>query len=140
MSFIHIVGQIASDLELKISQKGTPYVRFNLTEHLGNGRKQIYQVWAYDWEAERLSKWNLKPGAVMDVNGPLFVEEYTAEDGFTPRIRLKVIYRDGFRCPTKKTASTKNKNPTIPADDATPVCKPPAGGEQIDGERQPLPE
>lgn len=140
MSFIHVVGYVATDLELKVSQAGNPYVRFDLVERLGNGRTQSYQVWAYGWEAQRLSKWKLKPGAVLDVNGPLFVEEYTAEDGFTPRLRLKVIYRDGFRNPVPKSNPSKKKNPTTPAAAPTLEREPPNGEERIDGEREPLPD
>lgn len=140
MSFIHVVGYVATDPELKVSQAGNPYMRFDLVERLGNGRIQSYQIWAYGWEAQRLSRWGLRQGAVLDVNGPLAVEEYTAEDGFTPKVRLKIIYRDGSRYPVSKPTSPKKKNPTTPA--ATPPSdrELPAGRDRIDGDREPLPD
>ena len=56
MSFIHVVGCVTTELELKVSLKGTPYVRFSLEERTGNAPAQLFQVWAYGWEAEHLVK------------------------------------------------------------------------------------
>lgn len=140
MSFIHVVGRVTTELELKVSQKGNPYVRFSLVEHTGNQPAQIFQIWAYGWEAEHLVKWNLVPGSILEVNGPLFVEQYMEKDGYTPGIRLKVVYRDGGLIHRKKQNSNSKKTPTTHAAPAAPDPVLPREGMRLDGEREPLPE
>lgn len=140
MSFIHVVGCVTTELEMKVSQKGNPYVRFSLEEHVGNLPVQTYQVWAYGWEAERLSRWKLKPGSVLEVNGSLFVEEFTAKDGYTPGVRLKIVYRDGGLVHWRKAKPGTQKNPTDQAGKPAPERILPSGEMRIDGEREPLPE
>ena len=137
MSFIHVVGHITTQLEQKVSQKGNPYVRFSLEERITAMPAQHYQVWAYGWEAERLLKWKLRPGSILEVNGPLYVEEFTEKDGYTPGIRLKIIYRD--RGPVHWHRPDSKKTPTTPP--VSPNCERiPLLREQIDGDREPLPE
>ncbi|MGN8969512.1 hypothetical protein [Intestinimonas sp. HCP28S3_D6] len=139
MSFIHVVGRVAAELELKVSHKGTLYVRFALEEQLGNGRIQSYQVWAYGWDAEHLAKWKVGAGTMLEVNGTLLAEEYTAKDGYTPRVRLKVIYKDGGPLSWANPGTAMRKTPTTPAADPN-IGAPLPGEPPIDGEREPLPD
>lgn len=140
MSFIHVVGRVTTELEMKVSHKGNRYVRFSLEEPAGNRPVQRFQVWAYGWEAECLTRWNLKPGSVLEVNGPLFVEEFTAADGYTPGVRLKIVYRDGRPIHWQTSKPGTQKTPTTPA--AAPASTPllPPEEKRIDGDREPLPE
>lgn len=140
MSFIHVVGYVTTELDLKVSHRGTTYVRLALEERLNNGRIQSYQVWAYGWDAEHLVKWGVGAGSILEVNGQLFVEEYTAKDGHTPGIRLKIIYKDGgpVRCANQKPAV--KDNPTEPADAAASDGGPRYDRDRLDGEREPLPD
>ena len=140
MSFIHVVGCVAAELELKVSHRGTTYVRFPLEERLGNGRLQSYQVWAYGWDAEHLAKWKVGAGTVLEVNGTLLAEEYTAKDGYTPRVRLKVIYKDGGPLTQSDTKTITRNTPTIHAEAPDADGGPPEGEAPIDGEREPLPD
>lgn len=140
MSFIHVVGRVITELELKVSQKGTPYIRFSLEERIGNQPTQIFQVWAYGWEAEHLAKWNMRPGSILEVNGSLYVEQYTEKDGYTPGIRLKVVYRDGSLLRREKANPNSQKTPTTHEAPPSPDAILPPGGMRIDGERESLPE
>ena len=140
MSFIHVVGRVAAELELKISHRGTLYVRFALEEQLGNGRIQSYQVWAYGWDAEHLAKWKVGAGTMLEVNGTLLAEEYTAKDGYTPRVRLKVIYKDGGPLARTAPKTITRNTPTIHAEAPDADGGPPEGEAPIDGEREPLPD
>lgn len=50
MAQIFVFGCVTADLQLKQSQKQTPYVSFDLAEHIGYGCEQrtiYYQVWAW---------------------------------------------------------------------------------------------
>lgn len=140
MSFIHVVGRVTTELELKVSQKGNLYVRFSLEERMRDRPAQFFQVWAYGWEAEHLVKWNLGPGSILEVNGPLFVEQYTAKDGYTPGIRLKIVYRDGGLIHRQKPKSNSQKTPATPAGPPAPEHILPPEEMWLDGEREPLPE
>ena len=140
MSFIHVVGRVTTELELKVSLKGTPYVRFSLEERTVNAPAQLFQVWAYGWEAEHLVKRDLRPGCILEVNGPLLVEEYTAKDGYTPGIRLKIIYRDGRLILRQKPNSNSQRTSTTHAVSPASESTLPPEGMRIDGEREPLPE
>ncbi len=140
MSFIHVVGRVTTELELKVSQRGTAYVRFSLEEILRNGRHQRFQVWAYGWDAEYLVKRKVRTGCLLEVSGPVFIEEYTERDGVTPGIRLKIIYKDGGPVSEAASNSKSKKNPTTTAKTPAPNCQSPSTEIQIDGEREPLPE
>ena len=140
MSYIHLVGRVTTELELKVSHRGTTYVRFALEERLGNGRVQSYQVWAYGWDAEHLAKWKVGAGTMLEVNGPLIAEDYTARDGYTPRVRLKVIYKDGGPISWADPGTVTRKTPTTPAADPDADSAAPSGEAPIDGEREPLPD
>ena len=132
MAQIHVVGYVASDLELRKSTKGNPYVRFGLDEPIDYGRIQRYQVWAYGWDAEHLIQWKVRTGSLLEVNGPLILEEYTRKDGVTRDKRLKITFKDGGPLPRGK-APAKPAAPVAPSGALPP-------GSSIDGGREPLPE
>ena len=57
MAQVFVFGCVTADLQLKQSQKQTPYVSFDLAEHIGYGDGQrtiYYQVWAWREDALRL--------------------------------------------------------------------------------------
>lgn len=141
MGQIHVVGLVTTDLVLQESLSHNPYVRFSMKEYLGNGRFQVYQVWAYGWAAEHLVKWKVKAGTILDVNGPVFLEDYTEKDGVTLRQRLKIIYKDGgpVLLTSGKYARKSQKEPTTPAA-SPPADGVPPTGAPLDGDRMPLPE
>ena len=140
MAQIHVVGRVTAELELQVSHAKNPYDRFTLEERLHNGRCQRYDVWAYGWDAEHLVQWKVKPGSILEVNGPLFAEEYTAKDGVSPGVRLKIIYKDGGPIRWGKPNRTGKKESTTPAETAAAETPSPSGEGVIDGEREPLPE
>ena len=123
--------------ELEAEEDG---IIFPLEERLGNGRLQSYQVWAYGWDAEHLAKWKVGAGTVLEVNGTLLAEEYTAKDGYTPRVRLKVIYKDGGPLTQTDPKTITRNTPTIHAEAPDADGGPPEGEAPIDGEREPLPD
>ena len=79
-------------------------------------------------------------GTVLEVNGTLLAEEYTAKDGYTPRVRLKVIYKDGGPLTQSDTKTITRNTPTIHVEAPDADGGPPAGEAPIDGERELLPD
>lgn len=132
MAQAHAIGRVTSDLELKISAKKVPYVRFTIAERIGYrdfAHTQYIQVWAWDSMARKLADTGVKKGSLLQVSGSLELEEYTRQDGVTRDKRLKLRLKDwGF-------ASTAQRQEGTPR----PVKEAPAP-EIINGDLEPLPE
>lgn len=136
MAQIQVIGRITADLELKHSQSGNPYVRFNLAEHIGSGdraRTQFYQVWAWGVDAVRLVDANAHKGSLISISGTLELETYTRQDGVTSDKRLKVSLKDWSFVPVSSRGSM-----TAASNESATNFPPTAVGE-INGDKEPLP-
>ena len=135
------IGRVTADLELKTSQNMNPYVRFSLAEDVGFGESrttQFPQVWARGENAKHLIKGNVKKGSLIWVSGPITLEEFTKRDG-SPDKRLKITLENWGYTPIGKPKSIDSDPPR----DEDPGADDPsysAPAEEIDGERQELPE
>lgn len=78
------IGRVTADLNLKISERGNPYLRFSIAEKVGFGKfekTQYSQVWARGSDAENLVNANVKRGSLIWVSGPIEIEEFQKADG-----------------------------------------------------------
>ena len=72
MAQIYVIGRITSDIEVKSSQKGNDYVRFDIAENIGSkdrSRTQYFQVWAFNENARKLIASKAKKGSLVAVSG-----------------------------------------------------------------------
>ena len=81
--------------------------------------------------AQRLAKCNLGKGDFIFLSGTLELEEFTKKDGVTKDKRLKLRLDDWTPVPQKRETDR-------PAQNETEVV--PVSAEQIDGDREELPE
>lgn len=98
MAQVFLIGSIAADLELRISARKVPYIRFGISEPVGykdKGGCQDYQVWAFGSEAERLAKMNVKKGSLFWVSGQLRLVDDLAPGGAGTVKVLKIMFKDG---------------------------------------------
>ena len=131
MSQLYCTGRVTSELELKTSVKGTPYLCFPLMEYVGYGRNahpQYLSVWAWGAMARQLIEKGVGKGSVLWVSGSLELEEYAKKDGVTHDKRLKLKLKDWGFVPSQQHQGRPGQDQSIP----------PQG--TIDGEREDLPE
>lgn len=75
-----LIGRICTDLELKFTTGGKPYVRFNLAvNRVGEGTDFITVV-VWNKQAENLIQYQTK-GSLISVEGSLNVSNYTDKEG-----------------------------------------------------------
>ena len=138
MAQVFVFGRVTADFELKTSAKQTPYVRFDIAEHIGWGqyaRTQYWQVFAREAEAQRLVKAKVRKGSLVWLSGEVELESFVKRDGVTKDKRLKLsLDKWGF----VPTGAAKGK-PAAPEEnsDDTPTLE---TAPEIDGEREPLPD
>ena len=134
MAQIQIIGYVDTDLQLKQSQKETAYVCFQLKEHLGKGRLQTYQVWAWGNLAARMERLGVKEGSLIWLTGSLELVDCTVKQGKEKTKLLKVYSSDFGFIPRHKTErQDADKGTAAPVEpDPTP--------EVLDGDRMQLPE
>ncbi len=100
MARVFVIGRITQDLEQKHSQRGLPFIRFNLAENISRNnfrRTQFYQVWAWGDDAAKLMNSQARKGSLIWIAGTLEQEVFTRKDGHTTDKRLKVYPADwGF--------------------------------------------
>ena len=123
-------GRVVSNLELKTSVNGNPYLLFSLAERIGYGETahtQYYQVWAWGDAACQLDKQGVTTGSLIWVSGVLELVDYIQKDGTTKDKRLKITLKD-WGAPPKQGGVFS----TLPE-----AVSPP---QVIDGERDMLPE
>lgn len=127
-----IIGWVTSDLELKTSARKVPYLRFSIAERVGYGdsaRTQYIQVWAWDGMTRQLMDAGVRKGSLIQVSGPLELEEYTKKDGVTRDKRLKLRLKDwGFAPAAQRQDRPPRPTKEVPA------------AEIINGDLDPLPE
>ena len=128
MAQIQVIGWITNDLEMKYSERRTPYVRFSLAERIGFGnemRTQFYQVWAWNETAQELISSGLKKGSHVRLSGTLMLEEYIRQDGITKDKRLRIsLSSGGFTQVSKGGSNAPKSHSTV---------------ETVDGGKEPLP-
>lgn len=135
MAQIYVIGRITSDIEVKSSQKGNDYVRFDIAENIGSkdrSRTQYFQVWAFNENARKLIASKTKKGSLVAVSGSVELETYTKQDGLTIDKRLK-IYLNDWKFVNIKNEKGKAKNLPEASPENTHTI------ECIDGERDDLP-
>lgn len=133
MAQIQVIGFVDADLQIKQSRNETAYVCFYLKEHLGKGRWQTFQVWAWSNVLERLQRYNIKKGSLIMVSGSLELVDCTANQG---RVKTKVLklYCSNFETiPFRKSAHRD-------ADNEPTVQEPLPIPDVLDGDRVQLPE
>ena len=134
MAKASLIGLITQGPELQHSAKGEPYVRFSAAEYVGCGSQrhaQFIDVWAWGYMAQRLAKCTLSNGDFIFLSGTLELEEFTKKDGITKDKRLKLRLDDWAPVPQKRET-------VRPVQNETEVF--PVSAEQIDGDREELPE
>lgn len=96
MNQVSLMGNVATDLELKASTKNsTPYTQFKLAvdDYYGQERKTNFiRIVAFGQKAETLTKYITK-GRKLVVNGRMSIETYQDKDGIK-RERTSVILED----------------------------------------------
>ena len=134
MAQIQVIGYVEADLQPKQSQKETAYVCFQLKEHLGKGRWQTYQVWAWDRVLAQLQRLNIGKGSLVMVSGFLELVDCTTNHG-REKTKLLKIYCGNFETIPYRKGERKSadKDPAV----SEPPPPPP---EVLDGDRMPLPE
>ena len=134
MAQIQVIGYVDADLQLKQSQKETAYVCFQLKEHIGKGRWQTYQVWAWGNLAARMERLGVKEGSLIWLTGSLELVDCTVKQGKEKTKLLKVYSSDFGFIPRRKTErQDADKGTTAPVEpEPTP--------EVLDGDRMQLPE
>lgn len=135
MAQIYVIGRITSDIEVKSSQKGNDYVRFDIAENIGSkdrSRTQYFQVWAFNENARNLIASKAKKGSLVAVSGSVELETYTKQDGLTIDKRLKIYLNDWKFVNIKNEKGKTKKLPEISLGNTHTI-------ECIDGERDDLP-
>ena len=137
MAQVNVIGRITADLELKTSEKSTPYVRFDIAENIGSRQTlhtQYFQVCAWGEDANRLMKAHAKKGSLIWVTGSLEREPYTKRDGISIDKRMKILLDNWGFVPVGRVGASKQE-PTPP----DPKLPPKQEYDGIDGERDALP-
>lgn len=93
MALIQVTGYITDNLAPQTGQSGRPYVRFELLEITGSGKKrwtQYYQVWTWGYEeVDRLMKLGVKKDCKVQITGTLkLVDAYTKASGKTKQLKV----------------------------------------------------
>lgn len=141
MAQIFVFGRVTADPELKESQKGNPYVCFDLAEHIGYGSGQrtlFYQVWAWGDNALRLIRMGVRQGSMLWLTGAQDLVDCTDNSGKVKTKRLKVSMDNCGFLPGWKPKQDGVNMTGEPA--ASPDMTVLPYVEALDGEREALPE
>ena len=134
MAQIQVIGYVKADLQFKQSQKETAYVSFEITEQIGKGRYQTYEVWAWRNLVARLERLGVKKGCLIWVTGSLELVDSTAKHGREKTQTLKIYCSDFGYIPRRRAERQEADKDT-----AAPV-EPEPTPEVLDGDRMQLPE
>lgn len=135
MAQVFVMGRVTADLEPKTSAKQNPYVRFDMAEHISGARTQFFQVCAWSGDAQRLVKAKVKKGSFIWVSGSLEMEEFMKRDGFTKDKRLKILLDNWGFVPVGNA-----KGPDGPQQNESPKQFAPESAQEINGDKEALPE
>lgn len=135
MAQIFVLGRVEDDLVTKTSQSDSAYVCFRLTEQVGKGRTQSYQVWAWNDDVTRLNKLCVRKGKMIWLTGTQELVDSTTDQGKT-KTKLLKVYLTNFGFVPGHYSSERHT--AIPNGPETAAATPPP--EVLDGSREPLPE
>lgn len=135
MAQIFVLGRVEDDLVAKISQSDSAYVCFRLTEQVGKGRTQSYQVWAWNDDVTRLNKLGVRKGKMIWLTGTQELVDSTTDQGKTKTKLLKVYLTNFGYVPGHYSSE---HHTAIPNGPETAAAAPPP--EVLDGSRESLPE
>jgi len=125
------VGRVKSDVELKTSGKGVPYLRMTFEEEIGRGsqaRTQEIQVWAWNGLARQLNDAGVGKDSLIWVFGTLESTDFTWRDGVTRDKALKLRLSQWGFVGSNIRAEKAYSSPTAYGN-----------AEVIDGDRETLP-
>lgn len=102
MALIQVTGYITDNLAPQTGQSGRPYVRFELLEITGSGKKrwtQYYQVWTWGYEeVDRLMKLGEDVDVCVEQGEEATVQEHLS--GFPAKVYwprlVQVFERNGL--------------------------------------------
>ena len=134
MAQITVFGYVTEDLVPTQSQRNVAYVCFQLREHIGKGRCQTYQVWAWGNLVARLERLGVRKGSLIWVTGSLELVDSTAKHGREKTQTLKIYCSDFGYIPRRRAERQEADKDT-----AAPV-EPETTPEVLDGDRMQLPE
>ena len=136
MAQIFVLGRVEDDLAPKTgSQSGTAYVCFRLTEQVGKGRTQSYQVWAWNEDVSRLDRLGVRKGKTIWLTGTMELVDCTTGQGKAKTMLLKVYLSNFGFVPGCHSGDRHTAIPNGP--ETAAAASPP---EILDGSREPLPE
>lgn len=75
-----LIGRISNDLELRETNSGKSYCKFNLAVNRMNGGVDFIPVTVWNKQAENLVQYQ-KKGSLILVDGPINVGSYTDSEG-----------------------------------------------------------
>ena len=136
MAQTYVDGRVSSEVELKISAKGNPYVRFELTEMIGskdNIRMQCFHVCAFADNAVSIVNAGTTKGCYIRVFGSLEHETYGMSNGRGIGTRMKIMLTEWRLLPIGTSEKIKF------SEQAHPDVVTPYKVTAIDGEKDPLP-
>ncbi|MCM1214951.1 MAG: single-stranded DNA-binding protein [Lachnospiraceae bacterium] len=137
MAQMFAFGRVENDLAPKKSQRDSTYVCFGLTEQIGKGQFQYYQVWAWGDDVSRLSRLGVKKGSQLWITGSLQLVDCTVDHGKNKTKTLKVYLSNFGFVPGR---SSTGSSPNSPDDPETMCAAASSPMEVLDGERESLPE
>lgn len=143
MAQVFLIGTVTADLELRISTREIPYIRFGISEKTGygeTGSRQYYQVWAFGSDAEWLAKKSVKKGSLFWISGQLRLVDCLEPGGATGKV-LKITFKDGdyVTGSGRRRLSVTDDSATESAE-AVPMEDGSFLKDRLDGDREPLPE
>lgn len=133
MAQINVIGYVTQDIVLKQSREGNAYVHFFMKEYLSKSRYQTYQVWIWENMIPKLKRYKIKKGSLIWITGSLELVDYTAWGLQDKHQMLKINCND-------LGAIRVNLAEATPAESMTADSVSPGSPEELDGDRNQLPE
>ena len=133
MAQINVIGYVTQDIVLKQSREGNAYVHFFMKEYLSKSRYQTYQVWIWENMIPKLKRYKIKKGSLIWITGSLELVDCTAWGLQDKHQMLKINCND-------LGAIRVNLAEATPAESMTADSVSPGSPEELDGDRNQLPE
>lgn len=133
MAQINVIGYVTQDIVLKQSREGNAYVHFFIKEYLSKSRYQTYQVWIWENMIPKLKRYKIKKGSLIWITGSLELVDCTAWGLQDKHQMLKINCND-------LGAIRVNLAEATPAESMTADSVSPGSPEELDGDRNQLPE
>lgn len=133
MAQINVIGYVTQDIVLKQSREGNAYVHFFMKEYLSKSRYQTYQVWIWENMIPKLKRYKIKKGSLIWITGSLELVDCTAWGLQDKHQMLKINCND-------LGAIRVNLAEATPAESMTADSASPGSPEELDGDRNQLPE